>query len=142
MDRMQPPPNYYGAPYSGFGPVNPGMGQPQMNPQVSPVMATPATPTPPTPGTQTQPNETPMQNNDYYDDSNTYTGNRGKRVRVYCSFTDSSKWHDVVFEGTIVFGTIDRLCVKADDKELYYVIVGVYINYIEYLDKPFVPPIQ
>lgn len=146
MDRMQPPPNYYGAPYNGFGP-NMGPNNPMPNPQMPPNMPNPGG-MPPMGGPQMQPvmadpsqiPPPPIQSNNYENDD-LYTetnNNRGKKLRVYCSFTDSSKWHDVIFEGILVYGVADHICVKTKD-DIYTIIVGIYINYIEYLEKPAIP---
>lgn len=75
----------------------------------------------------------------HYGTSEEINSNRGKKIRVYCSFTDSSKWHDVIFEGTLYGASKNYLTIKQEGSESYVAIVCEYINYIEYLEKPALP---
>lgn len=130
MDRMQPPPpNYYGVPYPSTNPNE----QPQMMPG-------PGREAPNYYGN----NASPMQNN-MPSNNNTNTNNNeiehtfksstnayiGKKMKVYCSFPDSSKWHDVIFEGRLVYAENDHLILRNLNTDLWTIIVSVYINYIE-----------
>ncbi|MCH5172218.1 MAG: spore coat protein GerQ [Erysipelotrichales bacterium] len=152
MDRMTPPPNYYGAPYPNF---NQNMPNPQMQ-----------GPQPPMPNginpnqqQQIQPQQPSgyeeaifmekgplnvQQNNDQICMNYTYAdiaqANRGKKVKVFCSFTDASEWHDVTFEGRILYGAVDHIAIESEDNPSHYmVILGVYIDYMMFFDKPNVP---
>ena len=151
MDRMTPPPNYYGAPFPGFnqGPQGP----------------VPQGAQPPMPNNGNMPNNMPNQNNaqtphayngqannsnDQQESNNqlcvcyTYAdiahANRGKVVKVYCSFPDSSKWHDVVIEGIIYYAADDHIVIESiEEPKKYTMILGVYVNYMETYEKPIVP---
>lgn len=160
MDRMTPPPNYYGATFPGF---NQGQGaQPPMpngnvnNPNMNNAM----------------PNQMPNQNinpnaavptnfmaNPYTapaieSETGTCKGsncvqssyaeiahsNRGKHVRLYCSFPDSSQWHDVIIEGKIHYAADDHIAIESDTEPgKYILIIGIYVNYMELFEKPIVP---
>ena len=117
MERIQPPPNYYGAPYPQpqEGMPNPYQSQPMNNypPQQS---------MPPYPNAEQPINSQMRQNisdnsvNEFYESFNKLIStNLGRSVNVHCSFTDSTKWHDKEFR--------------------HYLIVGVYVDYIEFFDK-------
>ncbi len=142
MERMQPPPNYYGAPL-GYGNNMGQNGQPPtpriMNPQQGGQM-------------QPQPSNPPIEEYPLFpNQDNGATGrgyislfdvtnnNRGKPVRVYCSFTDSSKWHDVIFEGDVYYASDDHVMIKEKGSSVYVAIVSVYINYVEFLEQPALP---
>ncbi len=137
MDRMKPPPTYYGNPYR-TGDMEPGMpyGQNQMNGM------------PPYQGQMgSYNNQPPMPNNGPVNNGdNNYNPNTtemspaydqtlenyvGKTMKVYCSFPDSAAWHDVIFEGTLMYAALDRVILKDINKKQLVVIVGVYVNYIE-----------
>lgn len=150
MDRMTPPPNYYGAPYQqNYGPNmpnNPSMPGPQ------PPMPNGNVNMPPQ---MNQPRdfEEPM----YMDKGNampntsdqicigyTYAdiaqANRGKKVKIYCSFTDSSQWHDMSIDGRILYAAEDHIAIETDENpSKYIVIIGIYIDYMVFLEKPNVP---
>ncbi len=135
MDRMQPPPpNYYGVPY----PSSASMEQPMMG-RAAPNYTGPQPPQPPQPSQVPPQSNVPSQGNPQSDYSNetentfkSSTNNYiGKRMKVYCSFPDSSKWHDVIFEGRLVYAENDHLVLRSLETNLWTIIVSVYINYIE-----------
>lgn len=135
MDRMKPPPSYYGNPYTQQG-MEPGMpySQGQFNGQ-PPYQGGQMTPPPP----PQMPNGQGMQEGQY----NPYTSEIppsfntglenfvGKRMKVYCSFPDSAKWHDVIFDGNLVYAANDQVILKDTETKLLTAIVGVYVNYVE-----------
>ncbi len=152
MDRMTPPPNYYGAPYPNF---NQNMPNPQMQGQG---------PQPPMPnsmnsGQQTQMPKPPQGFEESifveqgpvtppktdqicmsYSYADIAQANRGKKVVVYCSFADASQWHDVTFEGRILYGAIDHIALESEENPGHYIaILGVYIDYMVFLEKPNIP---
>lgn len=149
MDRMQPPPNYYGVPYptptmdQGMGTPPPYQGTPQppqpttMRPQAGAVQ--PPVEQIPIETIRGQTLEEALKqnmDNNGTDQSldihiNTFTG---KKVRVYCSFPDSSQWHDVILEGRIMFAGNDKLILENPDTKLLTVIVAVYVNYYEVIE--------
>lgn len=132
MDRIQPPPNYYGAPYPnnqegiGNNPYPPQMGgyqQPQMNP------------------TYPQPHQMVRQESDpnieeFYESFNKLvSSNLGRMVNVHCSFTDSTKWHDKEFIGILASAGESYVIVYDKENNRHYLIIDVYIDYIEFFDK-------
>ena len=147
MEKMSPPPNYFGAPYPNTQLQN-GMNQFNKNQYGAPTFPN---------------NETmfPLQNNNLeqgvtgftdstYEDLNQsiknadslfeilrskISKNIGKTVRVYCSFTDSSKWHDMMFEGTLVAAADDYLLVKSNTENKIDLISRIYVNFISFLEE-------
>lgn len=148
MDRMNPPPNYYGAMY-------PPNGNAQMNSPFSPNgngVVSPPIYNEETPDTIKVNASMPQneENNDgylsisygvngvkrfYEEFKKLISENIGTRVKVYCAFTDSSLWHDKIFEGTLVSAADDHLIVKEADTGKYSIIVSVYVIFIELFEK-------
>lgn len=151
MDRMTPPPNYYGAPFPGFnqgpqGPVPQGAQPPMPNngniPNNMPSQNN--TQTPPVYNGQANNSNDQQETNNQLCVCYTYAdiahANRGKVVKVYCSFPDSSKWHDVVIEGIIYYAADDHIVIESvEEPKKYTMILGVYVNYMETYEKPIVP---
>lgn len=126
MDRIQPPPNYFGAPYpqqdmnhTNFAPP-PNMA-PSYNKRVEQN----------TPGSKENAFE-PLDTNDYL--TKFMEGHIGQKVKVYCSFTDSAQWHDMVFEGLVWGAGDDNLIIYDQKRNLHTLIMAVYILYIEFED--------
>ncbi len=145
MDRMTPPPNYYGAPYPNNGTQNLNP-YPNNNPYPNPY---PLGGYPVSNNKENNednevvvPNNTPSELEmtvknvqDFYASFRQYISkNIGNRVKVYCSFTDATKWHDMVFEGTLIASASDYMIVKDDDNH-YTIITGVYVNFVELFEK-------
>ena len=110
MDRMQPPP-YYGSPYQG-----------EMPPSSYPY---------PTPGERkegSEPTATELSGN-YF--AVFMEKSIGKRVSIFCSFTDSAQWHDEVFTGLLEVIGDDFVVIKDTALNKSTLIMSVYINYIE-----------
>lgn len=151
MDRMTPPPNYYGAPFPGFnqgpqGPVPQGAQPPMPNngnmPNNMPNQNN--TQTPPAYNGQANNSNDQQESNNQLCVCYTYAdiahANRGKVVKVYCSFPDSSKWHDVVIEGIIYYAADDHIVIESiEEPKKYTMILGVYVNFMETYEKPIVP---
>ena len=151
MDRMTPPPNYYGAPFPGFnqgpqGPVPQGAQPPMPNngnmPNNMPNQNN--TQTPPAYNGQANNSNDQQESNNQLCVCYTYAdiahANRGKVVKVYCSFPDSSNWHDVVIEGIIYYAADDHIVIESiEEPKKYTMILGVYVNYMETYEKPIVP---
>ena len=151
MDRMTPPPNYYGAPFPGFnqgpqGPVPQGAQPPMPNngnmPNNMPNQNNAQTP-PAYNGQANNSNDQQESNNQLcvcYTYADIAHANRGKVVKVYCSFPDSSKWHDVVIEGIIYYAADDHIVIESiEEPKKYTMILGVYVNFMETYEKPIVP---
>lgn len=135
MERIQPPPNYYGAPYPnaqenmqqnpypnqmGGYPQEP-MGQPYPNQMPNPQMRA-----------------TPSDQNveEFYESFNKLvSSNLGRQVSVHCSFTDSTLWHDKEFIGVLASAGDNYIIVYDKDVNRHYLIVAVYVDYIEFFDK-------
>ena len=128
MDRIQPPPNYYGAPY------------PQPNDNMQPNQ--------PYPPQMNNYNAPPFNNHirqdlkvdenveEFYETFNKLVStNLGRHVIVHCSFTDSTKWHDKEFVGVLASAGDNYIIVYNDQDNRHYLIVGVYIDFIEFTEK-------
>ncbi len=153
MERMTPPPNYFGAPYpssvNGSSMPSPNYPGPNMNQQpmftnekfnqnnAMPVAGE---------GSNTVQDQdvssydTLVQEIDnvktFYDAFKKHINkNIGKKVKIYCSFPDSTKWHDVVFEGTLVSAGNDNMMIKSDEGNFYNLISAVYINFVEFFEN-------
>ena len=148
MDRMQPPPNYYGVPYPNPT-MDPSMGNqptyPSQQPPAPmgnrPVNGVPEPPIEqiPIPDALSMTLEQALKqnmDNNGTDPSleihvNTFTG---KKVRVYCSFPDSAQWHDVVLEGKILYAANDKIILENPETKMLTVIVAIYVNYYEVIE--------
>ena len=128
MEKMTPPPNYYGAPYpqnqnsvSQFPKTQQSYGSPTFQSQQEPTTNY---------GSYDQNLSMMNQNTTTYDNllesiknadqlfeiMKTYISkNIGKRVQVFASFTDSTKWHDTIFDGTLVSIADDFMIVKTNE---------------------------
>ena len=60
--------------------------------------------------------------------------NKGKNVKVYASFADSTSWRDRVFEGKIEEASRDHLIVSLLDGR-WILIPSIYMDYVEFEDK-------
>ena len=60
--------------------------------------------------------------------------NKGKKVKVYASFSDSTSWRDRMFEGTIEEASRDHLIVRLLDGR-WILIPSIYMDYVEFEDK-------
>lgn len=139
MDKMTPPPNYYGAPY----PQNTAP-QYQSNPNQYSNLNYQGNQeqsyTNSTSNDQTSPAydniiESVKNVDHLFEVFKTYISqNIGRRVQVFASFTDSTKWHDTIFDGTLVSIADDFLIVKTSENK-YDLISRIYINYISFYDN-------
>ncbi len=138
MDRMNPPPNYYGAMYPNGNSMN------------APYQANNANMTTPPPMNGNMDSEPAavretVQNETYQTISSAVNGvkdfynafrelvnnNIGKDVKIYCAFTDSALWHDKVFEGNLIAAADNYLMIKDKDTNKYTIIASVYVIYVE-----------
>lgn len=84
MERIQPPPNYYGAPYPN---TEPSPYPPQMNPYSQEGY--------PLPSNNQRAGDVAQPIEEFYESFNKLvSSNLGRQVNVHCSFTDSTAWHD------------------------------------------------
>ncbi len=134
MERIQPPPNYYGAPYpqpqdGGMvnNPYTPQMGYPTNQKQM---------PTYPSPEGNTAMMRQDPNIEEFYESFNKLIStNLGRSVNVHCSFTDSTKWHDKEFIGVLASAGDNYIIVYDANNNRHYLIVAVYVDYIEFFDK-------
>ena len=61
--------------------------------------------------------------------------NKGKLGKFYCSFPDSNEWRDTVFSGIIETATRDHLVISNPSTGKWYLILMVYLNYVEFYEK-------
>ena len=58
--------------------------------------------------------------------------NKGKIGRFYCTFPDSNDWRDSVFNGTVEQAGRDHLIIKNPNTGKVYLILMIYLNYVEF----------
>lgn len=61
--------------------------------------------------------------------------NKGKKVKVYVSFPDSTEWRDKIFEGTIEQAGRDHLIIRDPKNDHWYLILMIYLNYVEFDER-------
>lgn len=61
--------------------------------------------------------------------------NKGKKVRAFVSFPDSSEWKNKIFEGIIEEAGRDHLIVSNPNTGEWYLILMIYLNYVEFNDR-------
>ena len=60
--------------------------------------------------------------------------NKGKLGRFYCTFPDSNDWRDSVFNGIVEQAGRDHLIVRNPSTGKWYIILMIYLNYVEFDD--------
>ena len=148
MEKMTPPPNYYGAPYpqnqNGSTQQFPKNQQPYSNPtfqnpqnQQMNYGAYDQSVSPNLQPSSTYDNilESIKNAEQLFEIMKSYVSNNiGKRVQVFASFTDSTKWHDTVFDGILIAIADDFMIVKTNEGK-YDLISRIYVNYISFFDN-------
>ena len=135
MERIQPPPNYYGNPYPQTKDTPQTPYQPQMNGYNMPMINYNPEMVPPQ-NMPRQTNVTAENVEEFYESFNKLVSNNlGRMVNVHCSFTDSTKWHDKEFTGVLASAGDNYIIVYNNEVNRHYLIVGVYIDFIEFFDK-------
>lgn len=66
---------------------------------------------------------------------NILRNNIGKRVRAFVSFPDSIEWRDRIFTGVIEHAGRDNLIITDTDNNNSYLILMIYLNYVEFDEK-------
>ncbi len=61
--------------------------------------------------------------------------NKGKKVKAYVSFPDSSEWKNKIFEGIIEESGRDHLIISNPSTGEWYLILMIYLNYVEFNDR-------
>ena len=130
MDRIQPPPNYYGAPFSSQGEQIP------QNQPYPPQMNAYTNMQPPFQPPLREELKADQNVEEFYESFNKLVAtNLGRNVIVHCSFTDSTKWHDKEFTGVLASAGDNYIIVYNSAENRHYLIVGVYIDFIEFTEK-------
>ena len=60
---------------------------------------------------------------------------RGKKVKAYVSYPESSAWQNKVYDGIIEQAGRDHLIIRDIKDNTYYLIKMIYLNYIEFDEK-------
>lgn len=60
--------------------------------------------------------------------------NKGRRVKAYVSYPDSSAWQNKVYEGIIEEAGRDHLIIKDNVSGTWYLIRIIYLNYVEFME--------
>lgn len=58
--------------------------------------------------------------------------NRGKKVKAYVSYPESSAWQNKIYEGIIEQAGRDHLIIRDVKNNLWYLIRMIYLNYVEF----------
>ena len=61
--------------------------------------------------------------------------NRGKNVKAYVSYPDSSSWQNKVYEGIIEQAGRDHLIISDPKTGIWYLIRLIYLDYVEFDEK-------
>lgn len=65
---------------------------------------------------------------------NILRANKGKTVKAYFSFSDSEKWKDKEYFGTIEEAGLDHFIIKDSSNGSYYLLKMIYLDYVEFLE--------
>ena len=60
--------------------------------------------------------------------------NKGKKVKAYVSYPDSSAWQNKVYEGVIEEAGKDHLIIRDPLNNNWYLIRIIYLNYVEFME--------
>lgn len=77
-------------------------------------------------------NELPMEQS-YVE--NILRFNKGKKVKVYVSYSDSVEWKDKIFSGVIEQAGRDHLIISDPETGKWYLILMIYLDYVEFDEK-------
>lgn len=61
--------------------------------------------------------------------------NRGKKVEIYMTFTDSTEWRDRVFSGIIEQAGRDHIIISDPTDGKWYLLQMIYLDYIKFDEK-------
>lgn len=86
---------------------------------------------------------TPPGNSNYYDTmpmeqsyiENILRLNKGKKVKVYVSYPDSSAWQNKVYDGIIEEAGRDHLIIMDPSTGSWFLIRMIYLDYVEFNEK-------
>ena len=60
--------------------------------------------------------------------------NKGKKIKAYVSYPDSSAWQNKVYEGIIEEAGKDHLIIKDNVTGTWYLLRMIYLNYVEFME--------
>lgn len=60
--------------------------------------------------------------------------NKGRKVKAYVSYPDSSAWQNKIYEGIIEEAGKDHLIIRDNTNNLWYLIRIIYLNYVEFME--------
>lgn len=60
--------------------------------------------------------------------------NKGKKVKAYVSYPDSSAWQNKIYEGVIEEAGKDHLIIRDPLNNNWYLIRIIYLNYVEFME--------
>lgn len=66
---------------------------------------------------------------------NILSQNRGKKLKVYMTFSDSLEWRDRIFEGILEAWGRDFLLISDKQNNKWYMVWNIYINFIEFNEE-------
>lgn len=61
--------------------------------------------------------------------------NKGKKVDIYMTFTDSSEWKDKMFSGIIEQSGRDHIILSNPTTGEWYLLLMIYVDYIKFYEK-------
>lgn len=61
--------------------------------------------------------------------------NKGKKVKVYVSYSDSVEWRDKIYTGLIEQAGRDHLIISDPETGKWYLILMIYLDYVEFDEK-------
>jgi spore germination protein Q len=61
--------------------------------------------------------------------------NRGKKVKAYVSYPESSAWQNKIYDGIIEQAGRDHLIIRDVKNGTWFLIRMIYLNYVEFEEK-------
>ena len=61
--------------------------------------------------------------------------NKGKKVNVYMSYSDSVEWRDKMYTGIIEQAGRDHLIISDPSTGKWYLLLMIYLDYVEFNEK-------
>lgn len=61
--------------------------------------------------------------------------NKGKKVKAYVSYPDSSAWQNKIYDGVIEEAGRDHVVIRDTNSGAWYLIRIIYLNYVEFEEK-------
>lgn len=61
--------------------------------------------------------------------------NKGKRIKAYVSYPDSTEWRDKIYTGIIEEAGRDHLIMSDPNTGKWYLIRMIYLNYVEFDER-------